>query len=42
LKETTDALRLAPAGFEPVANVLGLIGLALFVRWLYRIARREQ
>jgi putative OPT family oligopeptide transporter len=41
LKESTDALRLAPAGFEPIANVLGLVGLAFFILWLYRIARRE-
>jgi len=40
LKESTDAIRIAPEGFETVANVLGVAGLAFFVLWLYRIARR--
>ncbi len=36
--QSTDVLTIAPPGFEPVANILGILGLALFVMWLYRVA----
>lgn len=38
--QSTEVLRLAPAGFETVANVLGVIGFLFFVTWLYRVAQR--
>jgi putative OPT family oligopeptide transporter len=38
--QSTDVLRLAPEGFEPVANWLGLGAFAFFTLWLYRVARR--
>lgn len=38
--QSTDVLALAPAGFAPVATVLGLTGFAGFVYWLYRVAGR--
>ncbi len=39
--QSTAVLRIAPAGFEPIANVLGIVGLAFFVVWLYRVAKKE-
>lgn len=38
--QSTDVLRLAPAGFEPVALWIGLAGAIGFTLWLYRIASR--
>ncbi len=38
--QSTAVLELAPAGFEPIANVLGLLAFAFFVVWLYRVARK--
>lgn len=38
--QSTDVIKLAPDGFETVATVLGVLGLAFFVLWLYRIALR--
>lgn len=37
-KQSTDVLRLAPEGFDTIATALGVIGFALFVGWLYRVA----
>ncbi len=42
IKQNTDVLRLAPEGFAPVADVLGLLSLVAFTFWLYRIAGRAQ
>ena len=39
LYESTDVLRIAPEGFKPVADVLGIFILLFFVLWLYRIAQ---
>ncbi len=38
--QSTSVLRIAPEGFEPIANVLGIAGLVFFVVWLYRVAKR--
>lgn len=38
--QSTDVLRLAPAGFERAATALGLGGFVFFVLWLYRVAAR--
>ena len=38
--QSTTVLRIAPEGFEPIADILGIAGLAFFVVWLYRVARR--
>ena len=38
--QNTDVLALAPEGFGPVADVLGLLAFAFFCLWLYRVARR--
>jgi putative OPT family oligopeptide transporter len=38
--QSTDVLRIAPDGFEPIANALGLAGLCFFVLWLYRVAKK--
>ena len=38
--QNTDVLKLAPDGFEPIATVLGIVGLVVFVMWLYRVAIR--
>ncbi len=38
--QSTDVLALAPEGFESVAGVLGVVGLAFFVTWLYKVAQR--
>ncbi len=37
--QSTDVLRLAPEGFAPIANILGVVAFAFFVAWLYRTAR---
>ncbi len=37
--QDTNVLRLVPAGFEPVADALGVAGLIFFTLWLYRVAR---
>ncbi len=43
LKESTDALRLAPVeGFDTIADILGVAGLVFFTLWLYRIASRNR
>lgn len=41
LQETTDALRMAPEGFEPIANWLGGIALICFIVWLYKVAVKK-
>ncbi len=38
--QSTTVLRIAPDGFEPIANILGIAGLIFFVVWLYRVAQR--
>jgi putative OPT family oligopeptide transporter len=38
--QSTDVLRLAPDGFDTVANVLGVGAFAMFCLWLYRVACR--
>lgn len=40
--QSTDVLAFAPAGFEPIANILGLIGFILFCTWLYRTASKVE
>lgn len=40
--QSTDVLRLAPEGFGPVADLLGVSGLLLFTLWLYRVGRRAR
>ena len=43
LKETTDALRLAPTeGYDTIANILGVLGLIIFTMALYRVATRAR
>lgn len=37
--QSTDVLSVAPAGFAPVAQVLGMAAFAAFCVWLYRVAR---
>ncbi len=36
LKGSSDALRIVPAGFAPIANILGFISLVLLCMWLYK------
>jgi putative OPT family oligopeptide transporter len=38
--QSTTVLRIAPEGFEPVADILGILGFVFFVMWLYRVARQ--
>ena len=38
--QNTAVLQLAPDGFEPVANALGLVAFGCFIVWIYRVARR--
>jgi len=38
--QSTDVLRIAPDGFDTVANVLGIGAFAMFCLWLYRVACR--
>ncbi|MEX0599199.1 MAG: oligopeptide transporter, OPT family, partial [Rhodothermales bacterium] len=38
--QSTTVLQLAPEGFEPIADVLGLVAFACFIVWLYRVARK--
>ncbi|NNF03116.1 MAG: hypothetical protein HKN17_01510, partial [Rhodothermales bacterium] len=40
--QSTDVLAFAPEGFEPIANILGVIGFVLFCTWLYRTANRVE
>jgi putative OPT family oligopeptide transporter len=42
IKESTDAIRIAPEGFEPIADVLGVLGLVFFCLWLYRVASQRK
>ncbi len=37
--QNTAVLELAPEGFAPVADVLGLVAFGCFIVWLYRVAR---
>ena len=37
--QSTQVLALAPEGFAPFANVLGLVAFGCFIAWLYRVAR---
>ena len=37
--QSTDVLKLAPEGFESVADLLGIAAFVLFCTWLYRVAR---
>ena len=37
--QNTAVLELAPEGFAPVANVLGLVAFGCFIVWMYRVAR---
>ena len=39
--QNTAVLQLAPEGFEPVADALGLVAFGCFILWLYRVARRQ-
>jgi putative OPT family oligopeptide transporter len=40
--QSTDVLALPlPAGFGPVKDLLGVLGLGLFAGWLYRVARNR-
>ena len=38
--QNTSVLQLAPEGFEPVANALGLVAFGCFIIWMYRVAKR--
>lgn len=38
--QNTAVLELAPEGFEPVADALGIVAFGCFIIWLYRVARR--
>ena len=38
--QSTDVLAIAPAGFETVASLLGILAMLFFAAWLYRVARR--
>ncbi len=38
--QSTSVLRIAPDGFEPIANILGIAALVFFVTWMYRVARK--
>ena len=40
--QSTDVIKLAPEGFDTIAAGLGMIGLASFVVWLYRVALRTE
>ena len=40
--QSTDVIKLAPEGFDTIAAGLGVIGLASFVVWLYRVALRTE
>ena len=42
IKESTDALRLAPEGFEGVADILGLVAVGFFCAWLYSVVTRKR
>jgi putative OPT family oligopeptide transporter len=38
IQESTDALRLVPESFAPIASWLGFLAIAGFTYWLYRVA----
>ncbi|MEX1054984.1 MAG: OPT/YSL family transporter, partial [Rhodothermales bacterium] len=38
--QSTTVLRIAPEGFEPIADILGLAAFAFFIMWMYRVARK--
>ncbi len=38
--QTTDVLKLAPDGFDTIANILGVAAFIFFVLWLYRVSRK--
>lgn len=38
--QNTSVLQLAPEGFGPVADALGLVAFGCFIIWLYRVAKR--
>lgn len=38
--QNTSVLQLAPEGFEPVADALGLVAFGCFIIWMYRVAKR--
>lgn len=40
--QNTDVLRLAPDGFDTIANILGVGAFVCFCFWLYRVARRME
>jgi putative OPT family oligopeptide transporter len=40
--QSTDVLRVAPAGFETASVVLGIIAIICFLYWLYTVARRPR
>jgi putative OPT family oligopeptide transporter len=39
--QSTDVLRIAPEGFETIAQILGIAGFAFFTWWTYRVAVKE-
>src|SRR5690606_10509398 len=39
--QSTSVLAIAPAGFGPIANVLGIGAFVCFILWLYRVAKKE-
>lgn len=42
LFESTDVLRLMPAGMETISDLLGIGAFIFFAAWLYRIAKGEK
>jgi hypothetical protein len=38
IQESTDALRLVPESFAPIADWLGGIAAIFFIIWLYKVA----
>lgn len=38
--QSTSVMAIAPEGFEPIANILGLLAFVFFIVWLYRVAKR--
>jgi putative OPT family oligopeptide transporter len=42
LKGNTDALSLVSAGFEPIAEMIGLVVLVLLCVWIYRTACKKR
>ena len=39
--QSTDVIAIAPEGFEPIANVIGVSVFFVFCFWLFRVARSE-